>query len=164
MGVIGLTTREDIYTAFWNLVSSDPVPNTPPGSSSASPFVTKSRLLRHWNQVPAEQQPALFMAETTQGAVSDRETITGIPYRWKLRAKLWLYSQRGADDTVIPAITMNVLIQAVVNAIRNPEIGEPQTLGGLVKSVRIGDISTDEGQLGSQAISVVPVEIFTAEL
>lgn len=164
MGQIGVTTREQVYSTFWNLVSSATIPASLPGAPAASPFVTKSRILKHWSAVPAEQQPALFMVETRQGAVPGKETISGIPYIWVLRAKLWLYSQRGADDTVVPAITMNVLIQAVVNAIRNPEIGEPQTMTGLVKAVRIGDISTDEGMLGSQAVSVVPVEILTAEL
>lgn len=164
MGQIGITTREQIYSTFWNLVSRATIPATPPGTARQSPFVTKSRILAHWSAVPAEQQPALFMVETRQGAAPTKETISGIPYIWLLRSKLWLYSQRGADDTVIPAITMNMLIQAVVDAIRNPELGEPQTMNGLVKAVRIGDISTDEGMLGSQAVSVVPVEILTAEL
>lgn len=165
MGQIGITTREQIYSTFWNLVSAITIPNTFPGVSSTSPFVTKSRLLQHWSKVPAEQQPALFMSQVDEGPTASNQTLSGMPYKWSLRVKLWLYSQRGADDTAIPAISMNPLMDAVMNAIRNPEIGERQSLNRLVYSVRLfGRIVTDEGMLGSQAVSVVPVELFTAEL
>lgn len=165
MGVIGITTREQIYSSFWNLVSSATIPNTPPGAAYVSPFVTKSRLLLHWSKVPAEQQPALFMTQVGELPTPNKSTISGIPYKWSLYVKLWLYSQRAADDVTIPAINMNPLLDGVMNAIRNPEIGEPQTLNGLVKAVLLsGRIVTDEGMLGSQAVAVVPVEIFTAEL
>ena len=165
MGIIGVTTREDIYSAFWNLVSNVTIPSTPPGSSYPSPFVTKSRLLQHWSKVPAEQQPALFMSQVDEGPTTSSQTLSGMPYKWSLRVKLWLYSQRAADDTVVPAISMNPLVDAVVNAIRNPEIGYRQDLSRLVYAIRFfGRIITDEGMLGSQAVSVVPVELFTAEL
>ena len=165
MGQIGITTRELIYSTFWSLVSTAAIPNTPPGASYQSPFVTKSRLLQHWSKVPAEQQPALFMSQVDEGPTATSQTLSGMPYKWSLRVKLWLYSQRAADDTAIPAISMNPLMDAVMNAIRNPEIGYRQSLNRLVYAVRLfGRIVTDEGMLGSQAVSVVPVELFTAEL
>lgn len=166
MGIIGLTTREKIYSTFFTLISNATVPVTPPGVSGlASPFVTKSRLLQHWSKIPAEQQPALFMTQVDEGPTSTSQNMSGMPYKWSLRVKLWLYSQRGADDLAIPAVSMNPLMDAVMNLIRNPEIGERQSLNRLVYSVRLfGRIVTDEGMLGSQAVSVVPVELFTAEL
>src|SRR5215475_5028991 len=107
MGIIGITTREDIYSAFWDLVSNAQIPNTPPGFVYPSPFVTKSRLLLHWSKVPAEQQPALFMTQVGETPTPNRSTISGIPYKWSLHVKLWIYAQRGADDVAVPAISIN---------------------------------------------------------
>lgn len=162
MGQIGITTREQIYSTFFSYISATTIPNTLPGLPSKSPWVTVSRLLANWSSVPKEQQPALYMTQVDEGPATNR---TGLPYKWSLRVKLWIYSQRGADDTTIPSISMNPLLDTVMNSIRNQQIGSRQTMQGLVYDVRLyGRIATDEGMLGSQAVAVIPVEIFTAEL
>lgn len=139
-------TREPIYAALFVLLQGIPG------------IVSASRKLKHWNDVPKVDQPALFMAQGGQTA----QAVTGQPTKWVLNLKIYLYVNT-SDPTQSPAEIMNPLLDAICNALEpSPAVGK-QTLGGLAHYCRIdGGIETDEGTLGDQAVAIIPVEILAA--
>ena len=135
--------REPLYAALFAKLSALPG------------FVTTSRTLKHWADVSASDQPALFQAQKNETPAQS----TGSPAEWKLRLDLYLYAH--SNDTGAPSQIMNPLLDAVCKLFEpeNP-ITNRCTLGGLVHYARIaGTIETDEGALGDQAVCIVPVEI-----
>jgi hypothetical protein len=137
-----MINRETIFAALFTLVST------------AASFNTKSRKLKHWNEVSAADQPALFQTQGNETAVAGYR----LPTKWTLKASLYVYAHQNALDT-LPSTALNNLIGSIELALVPDASGE-QTLGGLVTSCRIvGLIETDEGLLGDQAIAIIPIEI-----
>jgi len=138
--------REPIYAATFDL------------ACQAGTFLTMSRKLQHWSDVPANQRPALFMAQSNSVALAP--TALGQPTRWMLPVKLYIYlSTKGADS---PGEVANPIMDAL-DAIFAPHPAKGiQTLGGLVQWARIeGTIETAEGTLGDDEVIIVPVNILT---
>jgi hypothetical protein len=138
--------REPIYAALFALVAS------------AASFVTIGRRLRHWSDVGAAEQPALFMTQKSENA----EERQPLPVKWRASVDLYLYAQ-APDELTSPATVLNLLLDAVEAALAPDPVGHVQTLGGLVSHCWIaGRIQTDEGVLGGQAVAIVPVEILVS--
>lgn len=139
-------TREPIYAALFALVAS------------AADFITVSRRLRHWTDVGAAEQPALFQVQKSETAEERRP----LPPKWRATVDLYLYAQ-APDELTAPATVLNPLIDAVEAALAPDPFSNVQSLGGLVSHCWIaGKIQTDEGVLGGQAVAIVPVEILVA--
>jgi hypothetical protein len=138
--------REAIYSAFFTVISG------------AAGFATASRRLRHWSDVPAAEQPALFMTQKHETAARQR----GLPAKWTLAVDLYVYAQ-ASDDGSAPALSLNPLLDALDAAIAplgRDLAANVQTLGGAVYQAWInGKIETDGGILGHQAVAIIPVEI-----
>ena len=125
--------------------------------SSISGVVTASRVLQHLSQVPAQNQPALFLCPQKQSA----KRVRGLPAVWTIDVAVYLYVTR-SDDSVVPDTQMNALLDAIELALM-PSGGEVQSLGGLCDHAWIeGDIQTDEGALGAQAVALVPIRILVS--
>ena len=123
--------------------------------AGAASFVTASRRLRHWSDVAAAEQPALFMVQKSETALRRK----GLPPRWTLAVDLFVYVH-APDDASPPAAALNPLIDAIEAALAPANPTLTQSLGGLVDSAWIaGKIETDEGVLGGQAVAIVPLEI-----
>ena len=138
--------REPVYAALFALVQN------------AAPFVTASRRLRHWSDVAAAEQPALFAIQKSETAEERRP----LPVKWRARVDLYLYAQ-APDELTPPATVMNPLLDAVEAALAPDPASHVQSLGGLVQHCWIaGRIETDEGILGGQAVAIVPVEILVS--
>lgn len=139
------SSREPIYKALFDLVSR------------ADGLQTKSRRFKHFSEVPAEMQPALYQVQRSENAITE----TGQPTKWNLNVDLYLYVHAGEADDTPPTTQLNPIIDYITNLFDpNPVTGK-QTLGGLVHYARIaGNIETDEGLLGAQGIAIIPVEIF----
>lgn len=136
--------RESIYAALFAKLA---------GSAS---YTTASRRLRHWNDVPTEQQPALFMAQRNEVA----KTVRGLPTEWTLTVDVYVYAR--TDGGLDPGPIINPLVDAIEAALA-PTIEQVQTLGGLVHWCRIeGAIETDEGTLGDQLVAIIPVSIYVS--
>ena len=138
--------REAIYSALFAKVST------------AANFTTISRRLKHWADVPAVDQPALFQAQVREIAEPQTQVL-GQPTRWKLSVDLYVYATCESSGT--PSAVLNPLIDSIVAALApsNP-IEKTQTLGGLVLNAWIeGTIETDEGTLGNQAVAIIPISI-----
>jgi hypothetical protein len=138
--------REAIYAALWTL------------ASAAAPFATASRRLRHWSDVAAAEQPALFISE--KGGQAQVKAL-GAPVVWTLYADFYLYVH-SSDPYTAPAVILNPLLDALEAALAPSPTTGLQTLGmpAMVQHAYIaGKIDTDEGVLGDQAIAIVPVAI-----
>jgi hypothetical protein len=136
--------REVIYSALFKLLQS------------VDGVETFSRILAHWDDVSPNMQPALYMTVISQTA----EQVTGFPSKYMLDAKVWIYTHRDTAG-VIPSVASNEILDRLDTALK-PPVGPSfkQTLGGLVEHCFInGEIVTDEGTLGSQAVAIVPVRM-----
>jgi hypothetical protein len=127
---------------------------------SALPGVrTASRILKHWNDVPSEMQPAVYVAQTTETAI---EQPSPLAQKWRLSVDLYLYVSTSGQ--VPPATLLNPLLDAIEQAlVPHPSTGRC-TLGieGVEWAAIDGTIETDEGTLGNQAVAIVPISIVAA--
>ncbi len=139
--------REAIYAAAFQL------------SCSAGQFVTMSRKLKHWSDVPAGQRPALFQAQGNPVAMPP--AANGLPPRWFLPIKLYIYlSTTGADN---PGSVVNPIMDALDAMFAPDPARGVQTLGRLVQWARIeGTVETFEGTLGSDEVLIVPINILAS--
>lgn len=141
--------REAIYTALFAKLQG------------AYSWATSDRILVHWSDVAPIQQPAMFQTQVSEQAV----TITRQKTKWLLTAKIYVYAHAQTQNGVPPATIINTLLDAITNAMKpDNAVVETQTLGGLVEYARIeGNIETDEGFLGEQAVAIIPISILTAD-
>jgi hypothetical protein len=136
-------TREAIYSALFAKLTA------------AAGFATASRRLRHWGDVGAAEQPALFQVQKSETARRD----AGLPPKWTLAVDLFLYAH-APDDATAAAAVMNPLLDAIEAALAPDPVTNVQSLGGLAAHCWIaGKVETDEGVLGGQAVAIVPIEI-----
>jgi len=135
--------RETIFTALFAKLQSIPG------------IVTRSRKLRHWGDVPADQQPALFMTEKSQQV----DRMRNQPPRYTLPVEIYLYVT--GDNETPPSTILNPLIDAVEAALEHGPADTTQTLGlpNVSHCFINGKIETDEGTLGDQAMAIIPIEI-----
>ena len=133
--------REQIYAALFAKFQ------TIPG------FKTKSRRLRHWADVTAAEQPALFQTQKRELGL----TTPGQPQVWTLQVDIYVYVYQ---KNGVPSQQLNPLLDAVGAALAPDPITNKCTLGGLVQHAWIeGAIETDEGTLGDQAVAIIPIVI-----
>jgi hypothetical protein len=126
-------------------------------------FVTCEEVLKPWSAVPGEQQPALFVVKGMETVFNER----GLPPKWSLTARLYLYAHAASRPDVVPGRQVNRLLTVIEQALeRTPEEGTDgttpwaTTLGGLVSHAWIdGSVETDEGALGDQTVAVITVEM-----
>lgn len=138
--------REAIYAALYKRLAALPG------------LVTSSRKLQHWADVPAHDQPALFMAQGDQTT----STTSGQDTAWVLRANVYLYVHTAGEA---PGPVINPLIDAVCNTINavHPVTGRAMLDVDGVSYCRVdGTIETDEGTLGEQAVAIIPITILAA--
>lgn len=140
-----MINREAIFAALFAKVAA------------SAGYATIGRRLKHWNDVPKDQQPALFMAQGGQTA----NTVRGQPTRWTLSVDVYVYAR--TDGAATPGSIINPLLDAIEAALAPNAIENAQTLGGLCEWCRIeGAIETDEGTLGDQAVAIVPISILVS--
>lgn len=124
--------------------------------------LTKARRLKLWNEVPAEQRPAIYQFEGGN-----------VPYVWgkdvakrEIEIKLFAYID-AHDPSVTGASQINAIWQALndaydpsVKGVGSDIITGRTTLGGLVQHARIeGPVFKDPGDLDGDGILIVPVKI-----
>ena len=144
--------RENIYQAIFNFWS-----NLTIGGSPA--FKSATRKLKIWENVEAEDQPALLQLQR-------REFVTkpkGLPAKWTLTLDLYLYVHTGAqnDPSVTPSQLLNPLMDAIEAAMTIDDISNDAcTLGGIVSHAFIdGNVEIFEGNLGDQLVAIIPITV-----
>ena len=134
--------REDIAAALFAKLQT------------AAGFKTASRRLRHWDDVPPAQQPALFLSLKTE----DIATVPGLNPVSKITYDAVIYAHTAGNEKVTPSSLLNPLVDAVQATLKPDAAYNKQTLGGLVQHVWIeGRIVTDEGVLGDQGVVIIPI-------
>lgn len=138
-------SREVIMTALFNLVAA------------SSTFTTASRRLKLWTDVAASDKPAIFVAE--RGDTYTRGS-DGRPAIVVYEADIFIYTNAGKDKSIVPAIALNNLIDAVDAALAPSRVNGRQSLGGLVSHCWIeGKILKDPGDLDGDVLAIIPVKI-----
>lgn len=135
--------REAIYQALFDKVKN------------IQGLKTSSRKLKHWNDVPPSEQPALFQIQLGESPTQSK----GMPTTWNFNVSLYLYvnSQDG-----YPSELLNIYLDKIEEALKSDSNGFNE-LGGLVSHCWIGgSIETDEGVLGDQAVAIIPISIKVA--
>jgi hypothetical protein len=156
-----MITRETVYKAFYDSLVA---------LKGTAGIVLVNRRLFHWSDVPATQQPALFVVQGAEQAVQKK----GFPTKWLLNPKIWVYVNTNDDPNigiqsilnsdVTPATLLNPILDLIESTFPWMEDTSGMTaLGGLASHCWIsGTIETFEGLLGPQEVAIVPVEILTA--
>lgn len=123
-------------------------------------LATTSRKLRHWVDVPAAEQPALFVIQKSETP----QTTTGQPSAWRFDCDVYIYANTA--DEAAPSTKVNELLDQLCNLINevHPVTGRAVLPDcDDVHYCRInGTIQTDEGVLGDQAVCIVPITMLVA--
>ncbi len=145
-----MTNFEPIYAALFAKLASIPG------------IKTTSRKMAHWADVPAKQQPALYMIQSGE---TNENPARGLPPKWRLKAEFYLYVNPGEGKSIIPSQVMNPLLGAIRDALAfDNVVANTCTLGGLASHCWIsGEIEVYDGVLGDQAVAVIPVDILVAQ-
>jgi hypothetical protein len=137
--------RESIITALFNLVSN------------AAPFVTASRRLQLWSGMASTDKPAIFLCERSENYTRASEAV---PEAVTINVDIYIYTDAGKDQSLVPITTLNNLIDAVDTALAPNYLTGLQTLGGLVSHCWIeGKIMKDAGDLDGDGIAIIPIKI-----
>jgi hypothetical protein len=141
-------TREPIYSALFNLLQS------------AYAWKKSSRILEHWSDVDRFNQPCMFMTQNGEQAVIQ----TRQPTVWVLNVRVFVYAHSQTFNGETPSIILNTLLDVIDSKMKPAYAAQDtQTLGGLVHYARIeGNIETDEGYLGEQAVAIIPITMLAA--
>lgn len=117
-------------------------------------FKTITRRLKHWQDVSAEEQPALYMEHTGENAY----IVRGQPTRIVLEVDLWIYVQTEWEPAG-PAL--NPLLDSIQTVLEPSNVGDRvMTLNSVVHHVWIeGQTQIFEGDLGTTAVAIVPVKM-----
>lgn len=141
--------KETIYAALFSRLSS-----------SLSGCITKSRAVRHYEEVPMPEQPAFFLEQTGVEFTGDMQK----PNKEVLKANILIYTHD--ENPVGPMPALNALVTTASLALtKQPNEPAPYyttTLGGLVSSVRIKSIEYGGGNVGKQGVAIVSIEVLTA--
>ena len=139
------TSREAIDQALFALAQSLPG------------ILTSSRRLLSWEEVPSGAQPAIFQARLRETA----KVVTNQPTIWEIAYEWYLYTYSEAADTA-PASIMNPILDEIDAKLRPSGASWAQTLGGIVIRASIeGEVITDQGVLGSQAVAIIPITVIS---
>jgi hypothetical protein len=119
---------------------------------------TSSRILKHWNDTPAIEQPALFQTQTGEIITQQK----GLPQKTELTVKFHIYVT-SADKNIPPTTLLNPILDVIDRALQPTGGSTVQTLGidGISHAWISGQIETYEGLLGTQEVAVIPISILT---
>lgn len=153
-----MTDRKTIYLALFALAATVRWGEGAPEDQKR--FLSTSRRVKLFSDVPTDQQPALFQAEHDETSAQR----SGLPYRKVYNASWIIYHAVGREPESVPADENNAILDAIFEAIR-PKPGdegfpERNTLGGLVHHAWIeGEIFKDPGDIDDQGLLIVPFKM-----
>lgn len=132
-----------------------------PGSDKEHKFITISRRVKLFSDVPSSQQPACFQAEWASEEVQQ----TNMPYKSTILANWIVYQCVGKDKAALGAVENNLILRGVRDALKPlpSDRGfhdKRNTLNGLVWHCFIsGRIFKDPGDIDDQGMLVIPIKL-----
>ena len=125
--------------------------------NSQTQFVSVSRRLKLWADVPKSQRPALFVSEHREQPNYQSEAL---PCKTTLSVDLFIYID-ASDRNTVPGSALNTIMDALDAALMaSPVANNRQTLGGLVSHCRVdGAVLKDPGDLDDDGLLWVPLKI-----
>lgn len=140
-------TREAIDVAVFAKITA---------MKTAGDIKTASRVWKAWADVPANEQPAIFLVKMPENKIQDK----GSPPLNFRRYDLVVYTNTGQDIRIIRATQINTVLDKLDVAFAPDAVTGFQDLGGVVSHAWIvGETTIVEGTLGEQAVMVVPLEV-----
>jgi len=143
---------ERVSTVRWQRASD---------AEASRKFLTSSRRVKLFSDVPTDQQPACFQAE--HGSIEAQ--VTSMAYKTVLEANWIVYQAIGKDKKAIGAVENNLILGGIRKAL-SPLPNDPgyldrrNTLGGLVHHCHIqGKIFKDPGDIDDQGMMVIPIKL-----
>lgn len=145
--MISLASRETAYAKLFALFVGLQAAGLPI-------FKTTTRRLKHWADVTGNDQPALFLEHSGE----TYQPVRGQPPRIVLESNLWIYVRTDGDPT---GPILNPLLDAIDKAMQPSNDGDHAlTLDGVVHHCWIeGQVQIFEGDLGNEAVAIVPVKM-----
>lgn len=123
--------------------------------AAAYPFKKSDRRGAIWSNVDIQDQP--YMALIEQGATGVQDTTIGLE-KWTLHYLVLVYLRADANPSVVPATTINAILQAIANALQ--PISGKQTLTATVNNTWIdGEVKIDTGILDQQCALLIPISV-----
>lgn len=149
-----LATRNEVIQAVFSRISSQTFVD-PGDVMTATTWVTKSRRLKLFSDVPPAAQPAMYVVEHNE-QYNGRNRST--PRRGELTGSVFCYAR--TDGEQIGGAIINVMMDAVEAAFA-PDNGDGAcTLGGIVSWAYIdGQVFKDPGDIDNQAMLIVPFRV-----
>ena|ERR1051325_8010179 len=146
-------TRKEAFTALFEFIKKIPSPDK-------QQWKLFSQFLVDWDQVPAANQPAIFMHRGPQRQTQPNANgITKI--HWKVT--VWIYFRTDGFRTVntYPDELSDEFLDAVEQLFQtNPPLDGRLTLGGTVYHCWIdGDMFFDAGVVDGQGVAIIPLSI-----
>ena len=144
--------RSVIWNTLFALLQKCPSPTN-------TPWKTFSQSLKIWDQVPPQNQPALFLHRTVEEAI--QKHAFGVT-QWILRCTVWVYFRTENYRTA------NTYPDQIIDPFKDAfeqlfqPVAQPAqfTLGGIVTNCWIdGEVYTDSGVVDGQAVCVWPISI-----
>jgi len=150
------TTRQKVFDTLFAYLGNCPSP-------TGVPWATRSQSLAQWDNVPASNQPAMFLRRGPQTA---KQIAFGVT-KWVFRATVWVYFR--TENVSTPGSYPDQLTDQFLDAFEQlfqiqtqpaPFTLSSNNLEGLVKNVWIdGMLFSDPGLTDSQAVIVIPLSI-----
>lgn len=152
-----ILTREEIFQAVYALVPEIEWEQ----NGETRRIASYSRRIKLFSDINTAEQPWLGQAEHADKVQKD----TNNPGIRIFEIKWIIYQDDGKDKRAVPAITNNLIIDAIEKVLE-PKITDPgynyrrNTLSGKVHHCYIdGEIFKDPGDLDDQGMIVVPIKI-----
>lgn len=152
-------TREQIFSALFALTQG--VTWIPDVLKPPMTFVTRTRRIALFSDVPPEERPWIGQAEHGENFVQ----VTKLPYKRTFQASWIVYHSAGLVPDSEPTIMNNLILDALQAAMA-PKPTDPgflddrNTLSGLVHHCYIeGEVFKDPGDIDNDAMIVVPIRI-----
>jgi hypothetical protein len=126
---------------------------------TATPFfITASRRIKLWGDVPSNQKPALYLIETHDQRT--QQPPQGLQSKLLMKASAVIYTFTGSDVD-IPSTQLNNAVDALeATLVPDDPYRNVFTLGGLVYRCWVeGMIIKTPGDLDGEGMAIVPINI-----
>lgn len=149
-------TRNVIYTALFNYLKRIPAP-------AGLQWKTFSQAIKHWDDVVAADQPALFLERQLEDWTQAK--VMGVT-KFELKPNVWIYFRADGLKTqnTYPDMYIDPLKDAFEQLFQtNPATGGRLTLGGVCQHCFVnGTLASDPGlqDATGQAVVRVPLTIW----